>query len=153
MSKQLKERIHQTRDFASREEAVYLGLSLVAQLIEQPWNRFLVARERINVTQYNMLRILRGAGRDGLTEGDVSIRMINRDRDVQPLLEQLVVRGLVVERDHRLAITHEGLELLAGLDADVRAMPGRLFQHLTPRELVQLDALLGRVLEGNLHFP
>ena len=160
MSDQLRARIHQSKEFSSLEEAVFLGLCLTAQLLEQPWNRYLVARERINVTQYNVLRILRGAGAGGLTVGEISLRMINRDRDVMPLMEQLVARGLVVDADakphdrlDRLAITPDGLALLANLDPDVKAMPPRIFDHLTDRELAQLDALLGRVMEGDLSFP
>ena len=54
--------IQQTRPFRSVEEEAYIALRLTSQALDQPWARYLRAAARISPSQYNLLRILRGAG-------------------------------------------------------------------------------------------
>jgi len=55
--------------------------------------------EDVSGTQYNVLRILRGA-HEGLPCGEIANRMITRDPDITRLLDRLDARGLVArERD------------------------------------------------------
>lgn len=160
MSLPVRTHIHQSKEFASLEEEVYIGLCLVAQAIERPWSRFLVASEGITTGQYNILRILRGAGRDGLTAGEISVRMVSRDRDMGSMIEDLVNRNHI-ERlrtsSHRslanLAITRDGLDTLDRLDEHALRMPKKLLGHLRGERLKELDMLIGSVLEGDLEFP
>jgi DNA-binding MarR family transcriptional regulator len=160
VSEPLRTHIHQTKDFASLEEEVYIGLCLVSQMIERPWNRYLLATADLSTGQYNMLRILRGAGTEGLTVGSVSLRMINRDPDIATMMEHLILKRLVASKRTstdrslaKLAITQDGLKLLDTLDEEARSMPPRMLGHLPEERLKQLDDLLGTVLEGELHFP
>ena len=105
-------------------------------------------------TQYNVLRILRGAGDKGLTAGDVSDRMITRDPDVTRLLDRLEKRGLAERwrctEDRRVVwtrITPAGREAIAPLDGEIERMHLRQLSHLGPERLGTLIELLEAVRE------
>src|SRR4051812_11943382 len=111
--------IHQTKPFRSLEEEVYIAIRLTSQLVEEPWARYLRRTERISPSQYNLLRILRGAGAGGRTMREIAERMINRDPDVTRLADGTVKLGLARRmrdtedrRVVRLFITEKGLEML-----------------------------------------
>lgn len=111
--------------------------------------------EEVSLTQYNVLRILRGAP-DGLPCGEIANRMITRDPDVTRLLDRLEKRGLISrcrESDDRrtvmVRISSEGLKLLARLDEPVQAVHRRQLGHLGPDRLQALSELL-RLSRGQL---
>ncbi|MGB5882019.1 MAG: MarR family transcriptional regulator, partial [Thermoanaerobaculia bacterium] len=123
MSSQLQKELKQAKAFPSLEAEVYLGLRLTAQRAREPWARFLKSRTGLSTTQYNLLRILRGAHPEGLTCGEVAERMINRDPDVTRLVDRLAERKLVTRKrdtgDRRLVrifIARDGLATLKSLD-------------------------------------
>jgi DNA-binding MarR family transcriptional regulator len=102
-------------------------------------------------SQYNVLRILRGAGPEGLPCGEIAARMITRDPDMTRLLDRLDQRGLVRRgrdaRDRRVVlarITPAGLKLLARLDAPVSELHQRQLRHLGREPLRRLAELLER---------
>ena len=102
-------------------------------------------------TQYNILRILRGAGKQGLACREVGGRLISRDPDLTRLLDRLESRGLIARareaQDRRVVrtrITAEGLRLLAELDKPVRELHRRQLGHLPVNQLRQLSNLLDR---------
>jgi DNA-binding MarR family transcriptional regulator len=102
-------------------------------------------------TQYNILRILRGAGDKGLACREVGGKLISRDPDITRLLDRLESRGLIVRarevRDRRVVktrITPEGLRLLDELDKPVQELHRRQLRHLPAKELRQLSMLLDR---------
>jgi len=102
-------------------------------------------------TQYNVLRILRGAGEQGLACSQVGERLISRDPDITRLLDRMESRGWIArtreEKDRRVVktrITKEGLRILAALDAPVQALHQRQLKHLPERQLRQLASLLDR---------
>jgi DNA-binding MarR family transcriptional regulator len=150
--KSLKDEIKQTKPFGSIEEEVYLGLRLTSQLINEPWIQYLRKQAGISPSQYNLLRILRGAGVDGRTMGEISERMINRDPDVTRLADRTVKLGLARrdrgETDRRvvkLFITQRGLDLLAQLDAPVDDMFKKTLGGLGAKRLKELRDLLADV--------
>ena len=103
----------------------------------------------LSFTQYNILRILRGAGPDGLACGEVAGRMMTRDPDITRLLDRLEARRLVSRsrerRDRRVVksrITEQGLSLLEGLDHPVAETHRRQLGHLGERRLRSLILLL-----------
>lgn len=103
----------------------------------------------LSSTQYNVLRILRGAGASGLACGEVAERMITRDPDVTRLLDRLEKRGLVTRtREHKdrrvitARITPEGRRILAELDRPVEELHLRQLGHLGERRLRLLLGLL-----------
>ena len=102
----------------------------------------------ISPTQYNVLRILRGAP-EGLACGEIGSRMITRDPDITRLLDRLEKRGLVSRcrdtRDRRMVltrITKAGMELLKQLDAPVLDAHHFQLGHLGPEKLRNLLKLL-----------
>ncbi len=102
----------------------------------------------LSATQYNVLRILRGAPA-GLACGEIAGRMITRDPDVTRLLDRLEKRGLISRsretRDRRTVmtrITPDGLKLLSRLDGPVRAAHRRQLGHLGRNRLRALTELL-----------
>ena len=103
----------------------------------------------LSPAQYNVLRILRGAGPEGATCGEVIDRLIQRDPDVTRLLDRLERRGLIDRgrdsRDRRIVrtrITPRGLEMLATLDEPVDELHQRRVGHLSDRQLGELRKLL-----------
>src|ERR1700733_12960673 len=110
---------------ACPEEAAFLDLLRTCDLLSRSPARVL-KKERLSPTQYNVLRILRGAP-DGLPCGEIATRMITRDPDVTRLLDRLEKRGLIArwreEKDRRTVmgrITPEGLKVLGRLDEPIQ---------------------------------
>ena len=103
----------------------------------------------LSPTQYNALRILRGAGEEGRSCSEIAERMINRDPDITRLVDRLERRRLVVRsregRDRRVIttrITHAGLELLQSLDRPIEEFNRKLLGHLGEQQLRTLIELL-----------
>ena len=106
----------------------------------------------LSLSQYNVLRILRGAGPEGATCGEVVERLIQRDPDVTRLLDRLEKRGLIDRgrdpedrRVVRTRITQSGLDLLASLDDTVNELHHRLVGHLTDKQLADLRRLIEEI--------
>jgi DNA-binding MarR family transcriptional regulator len=105
----------------------------------------------LSATQYNVLRILRGAGPEGLACREVGCRLISRDPDITRLMDRMESRGWIArargEEDRRVVktrITAEGLRVLAKLDAPVQELHRRQLHHLPSKALRQLSRLLER---------
>ena len=103
----------------------------------------------ISSTQYNVLRILRGAEPNGLACREMGERMITRDPDITRLLDRLEARGLIARRrddqDRRVVmsrITEDGLALLEQLDGPVDDFLGDLLGRLGGARLKTLIELL-----------
>ena len=109
----------------------------------------LLKPEELSPAQYNVLRILRGAGDAGLTCSGVGDRLIRHDPDVTRLLDRLDHRHLIERsrepQDRRVVrtrITAEGLAVLARLDPELDALHERQLGHVSPERLAQLTALI-----------
>src|SRR6266550_7725284 len=103
------------------EEAAFLDLLRTTDMLSRGLVQVLKA-EDLSATQYNVLRILRGAP-DGLPCGEIANRMITRDPDITRLLDRLEKRGFISRsresKDRRTVtarLTSEGYALLARLD-------------------------------------
>jgi DNA-binding MarR family transcriptional regulator len=134
---------------ASLEERAYLELLLTADRLAGKMAEWLKPHG-LSPTQYNALRILRGAGVDGLPCTELGARMISRDPDITRLVDRLERRGLVTRsrgaKDRRVvraSITPAGLELLKGLDRPVSEFVRGMMGHLRTEQLQSLMHLLG----------
>jgi DNA-binding MarR family transcriptional regulator len=132
------------------EEQVFVSLLRTAEALTRR-GEALLKPAGLSATQYNVLRILRGAGEQGLACSEVGCRLISRDPDITRLLDRMEARGWIArtreERDRRVVktrITAEGLRILGELDAPVRELHRRQLQHMTARQLRQLLSLLER---------
>lgn len=148
MSPKLSSEIRSSRGFASTEEEVSLNILRTAALLEHAVAERLKPHG-LTMTQYNVLRILRGAGEEGLCRNEVGDRMLKAVPDVTRLLDRLVDAGLVDrdrdEEDRRYVtarITRRGLDRLALLDEPVTRMHRELLGHMKKGELRKLVELL-----------
>lgn len=112
----------------------------------------------ISPKQYNILRILRGAGEQGISCGDVAARLVSPDPDTTRLLDRLLARKWI-RRSHdledrrvvRVRITAAGASLLARLEKTVRKMQNRQFRPLKKAELRKLIRLLETLRSRGRH--
>jgi DNA-binding MarR family transcriptional regulator len=142
-----------TRSLSCPEEAAYLELLRTVDLLSRNLSDVLKT-EDLSSTQYNVLRILRGAP-DGLPCGEIGSRMITRDPDITRLLDRLEKRGLISRhretKDRRMVmarITPEGIQLLSQMDEPVREAHRAQLGHLGRERLRALTGLL-QVARGN----
>jgi len=137
-----------TRRAGSPEEAAFLDLLRTADMLTRR-SDWVLKDEDLSLTQYNVLRILRGAPQ-ALPCGEIAGRMITRDPDVTRLLDRLEKRGLISRsrdsRDRRVVLarlTPEGLKLVNRLDEPVQKVHRKQLGHMGKdrlRTLVQLLA-------------
>lgn len=153
MMPSLRDEIKQTKPFASPEQEAMLSLERTAAvLVHQMAQEF--EAYGVTPTQYNVLRILRGAGPTGLCRYEIRDRLVAQVPDVTRLLDRLEDAGLVErERDSadrrqvKTRITRGGLALLARMDAPVGDMHKRMLGHLGERKLRALIELLAEARE------
>ena len=157
----LREEIAQRKDFSSPEEEALLNVMRTADCLQRvlqrrirPWG--------ITSTQYNVLRILRGAQPRGLTCSAIGDRMITAEPDITRLLARLrtlkLIRQQRDKRDRRVVwtqISPSGLALLEETDADVQQFPRELLGHLGEEQIATLIHLLeqARARCGDGHEP
>jgi DNA-binding MarR family transcriptional regulator len=145
--------IGQTRPFELAEEEAVLNIARTAEVLGQSMAEFL--REyKLSPTQYNVLRILRGAGAAGVTCSQIAERMIGRDPDITRLLDRLESRGLIARQrgkeDRRVVVTRiaaEGLNLLNAIDAPLRNFLRRRLAGIGKQSLSAMIDQLERVRE------
>ncbi len=144
----LKQEIAQQRPFSSVAEEALLNLMRTSDCVGRSMQRA-TRRWGITSTQYNVLRILRGAYPDGLTCSGIGDRMITADPDITRLLARLKALKLLRQqrdkRDRRVVWTHispTGLELLAEMDPVIQRLPGDMLFHLNQDELTEFVRLL-----------
>ena len=144
----LKREIAQERPFSSKEEEALLNLLRTSDCLHRAFQRE-TRKWGITSTQYNVLRILRGAHPQGLTCTAIGDRMITAEPDITRLLARMKALKLIRQqrdkRDRRVVwtqISPAGLELLQKMDPKVVEMPHELLGHLSGTELDELIRLL-----------
>ena len=149
----LRETIKQRRAFRSLEAEAFLNIEHTADALMRGLTELLKETD-LSPTQYNVLRILRGAGPEGLACGEIAERMVTRDPDITRLLDRLARRGLIDRardgRDRRVVtttITPAGTELVGRLDRPVDQLHARQLSHLGERGLARLVDLLEKARE------
>jgi DNA-binding MarR family transcriptional regulator len=150
MSEELRRELRQSRPFGSLEEATFLSVQRTASLWMQALTRKLRPFD-LTPTQYNVLRILRGAHPGSLTCTQVGERMVTPVPDVTRLLDRLLARRLVWKaRDEsdrriiRVEISGKGLDLLASLDESILVWLEEMLSPLDPDEMRTLGTLAAR---------
>jgi DNA-binding MarR family transcriptional regulator len=150
MNTGLGSEIKQARPFRSPTQEAFLNLVRTAAVLEHAFEDALKPFG-VTATQYNVLRILRGAGEAGLCRNDVTSRMITPVPDATRLLDRLEARGYVERRrdadDRRFVTTRisaAGLELLREMERPVAERHDAQLGHMAASELEQLIALLER---------
>lgn len=144
----LQEEIKQSKPFSDLREEADLNIIRTANVLTDDFEKMLKPYG-ITGTQYNVLRILRGAGPAGLCRNEVSARMLTRMPDATRLLDRMEEAGLVVrarsEHDRRLVatqITTKGRRLVDSLDEVATRQHARALGHLSDQQLKTLVKLL-----------
>jgi DNA-binding MarR family transcriptional regulator len=144
----LKQEIAQQKPFASTAEEALLNLLRTTDALQREMH-LLIKPWGITSTQYNVLRILRGAHPQGLTCSAIGERMITADPDITRLLARLKVMKLVRQQrdkqDRRVVwnyISADGLKLLEQMDPMIERHPEEFFTLLNENDRAELIRLL-----------
>jgi DNA-binding MarR family transcriptional regulator len=154
MPGRLQAEIKQNKPFPHPTAEALLGILRTAAVLEHYLAEGLKPYG-ITTTQYNVLRILRGAGQNGMCGREVAARLVSRVPDVSRLLDRTEDLGLIKrERDpedrrHVTArITEKGLAVLEQASPELDALVRRRFDGLDPEGLQHLIAALEDVRSG-----
>ena len=147
----LREELKQTRPFHSPAHEAVVSVLRTAALVQRQLS-LVVERGGVTLQQYNVLRILRGAGTDGLPTLAIRDRMIEEAAGITRLLDKLERAGYVVRErstpDRRQVlcrITPAGSAVLAKLDRPVDALNDTALSTLDSSEQSKLIELLAAV--------
>ena len=154
MSPSLQQDLRQTKPFSSLQQEAYLSVvrtsSTLTDRVEDVLKPY-----GISATQYNVLRILRGAGKGGLCRNELRDRMLTRMPDMTRLLDRMEEAALVTrsreQEDRRMVLTQitpRGLELLNELERPLTKLHREQLSQLTDEQLRSLIDLLTLVREG-----
>ncbi len=141
-----------TTRYPNPQTELFLRLLRVSDQLDRAFHQIL-RPFALTHPQYNVLRILRGAGPSGLTCSAIGRSMITSVPDITRLLARLQSRELVQQHrdaaDRRVVwtcITAQGLELLQSLDPIVFEAPRRLLNSLNAEQMLELNQLLQKIL-------
>lgn len=148
MTPTLQEEIRQSKPFDSLQQEVLLNIARTAAVLghrmEQHFRQF-----GLTATQYNVLRIVAGAGPTGISQCDIAGRLVAETPDVPRLLKRTETAGLIRRapstEDRRVVRVHlapAGSRLLQQIATQVEAMTADFFPNLTKKELRTLNELL-----------
>src|SRR3954468_12278412 len=152
MAGKLKDEIGKRKAFDSLEQEAFLNLLRTQENLSEGVSEMLKP-SGLSTTQYNALRILRGAGaccgETGIACREVADRMVTRDPDITRLFDRLETRGLITRtrasKDRRVvktAITDAGMKCLKELDGPVMELHKRQLGKMGTRKLRELIELL-----------
>lgn len=147
--------IKQTRPFHSRRQEGAIGLIRTADIVRRGLAA-VVEPHGLTLQQYNVLRILRGSGPEGLPTLEIADRMIESSPGITRLLDRLEEKNLIgrvhCPKDRRrvlCSVTPAGLGVLAALDDPVRAADEKVLGGLPRAEVETLIRLLDAIREGH----
>ena len=154
MTGKLIDEIQQSKPFSSAAEEAFLNVQRTSVALNREFET-LLKPFGLTSTQYNVLRILRGAGPEGLPCRQLGERMITPDPDITRLLDRMEARGLIARardsRDRRVIfarITESGLSLLEKLDKPVIDFHRQRLAHLDKNSIRSLIRLLEAARSG-----
>jgi DNA-binding MarR family transcriptional regulator len=150
----LQKEIQQTKPIRLLEEEATLNIVRTADVLMLALTDVLKPC-LLSATQYNVLRILRGAGKHPASCKDIGIRLVARDPDITRLMDRLEHRGLLTRdraKEDRRVVTHRltkaGLDLVNQLDGPIEALHRKIMGHMKAEKLRDLVGLLEEVRAG-----
>jgi DNA-binding MarR family transcriptional regulator len=154
-AKTLREEIRQTKPFGSPAQEAILALYRTSDLLRRRFSK-LVEPHGISLQQYNVLRILRGGGKQGTPTLDIADRMIEQTPGITRLLDKLEAKQLVRRErcpdDRRQVlcwISERGLRLLAELEQPIVQTGANAMSSLTAAQVRTLINILETLRAGN----
>ena len=153
MGEVLKRRIKQSADFKSPIDDAVLNLMVATAYMQTQLDRACLGFD-ITRVQYNVLRILRGAGTDGHSRYAIAARMVEKAPDVTRLIDRLEKQGFVIRKrsaeDRRHSITRisgKGLKLLAQMEPKIEEVRSLVSKKLSLPELIALSSICEKIYE------
>ena len=153
-SGRIRREIRQGKPFRSQTLAAVLSLVRTVDDLKGLADK-VVRSHGITIQQFNVLRILRGAGEDGLPTLEIRERMVERSPGITGLVDRLEDKGLVTRergiddrRQVHCRFTAEAIALLSSLDGPMAAVEDAAMAKLEPDELAQLIGMLDRIRMG-----
>ena len=150
----LQQELRQTRPFTRKTSEALVAILRTATVLENAENEAL-RPHGITQTQYNVLRILQGAGKDGLCGKEIAERLVSKVPDVSRLLDRMVEMDLVnrerdtEDRRHVTArISVKGKRVLAQATPDLEVVEQRLFRGIPAPSVATLVTALARIREA-----
>ena len=150
----LKDELKSTTEYKSPAHEVFLSLLVTVDRISRRHAEFM-SEYGISPKQYNILRILRGAGQAGLPVMEIGRRMIEKSPDVSRIIDRLIDMGLAKRRRQRndrrvvmVTIAKKGLDLLDKMDDPVDEEVVRMLNGMNNSEFKQLIELLEKVRDS-----
>jgi MarR family transcriptional regulator, organic hydroperoxide resistance regulator len=154
-TRSIREEIKRNRPFASASHEGLIALLRTADVLRRKLAQT-IEPAGITLQQYNVLRILRGAGEAGIPTLEIAARMIEQMPGITRLIDRLLEKQLVsrerCETDRRqvfCCITPAGLALLKELDAPVSAADEASLAMIPEGEVRGLIDTLDRVRAGH----
>ena len=151
----IREELKQKKPFARKSEEAVVSLLRTAELLRGLIDGVIEAECGITGQQYNVLRILRGAGEQGLPTLDIVDRLVEETPGITRLIDRLEAKELVTRErcktDRRQVfcrITRPGLTLLDKLDEPLAQAQDAALGNLKKKDLAQLLELLDRTRDG-----
>ncbi len=149
--RRLETDIKQTRPFVSACQEAALSILHTADGLRRCYGEAM-APFGVTFQQYNVLRIIKGAGEDGIPSQEIGERMIERSPGMTRLLDRLEQKGLVVRtrshEDRRVVVcvlTGESEALLGTMEGSVREVEQQAMASLDVPRLRALSELLDDV--------
>lgn len=150
MGKELNKRLKMNKEIPLREE-VDLNLRVASALL---YNRFekLIEPYGITASQYNVLRILKGAYPEGHARCEIAMRMLEKSPDITRIIDRLEKQGLAerdrTSEDRRMSITkitNKGMKIVNTLKAIVENEHEKITINLTDKECTELSGLIEKL--------
>jgi DNA-binding MarR family transcriptional regulator len=150
----LAEEIKQSKPFSSLQQEVYLSILRTADELHSRVAA-LLKPFGVSTTQYNVLRILRGAGSNGHRCSEIAERMITREPDITRLLDRMAKAGWITQSrdtdDRRVVITRitpEALKLLKEIDKKIVELDRNFMANISEKKLKTILSLMDEVRSG-----
>lgn len=154
MAPRIQNEIKQSKPFKSIASEAHVALLRTADVVGREITEVLKPFG-VSPTQYNVLRILRGAGPTGLACGEIGERMITQDPDITRLLDRMEKAGWIERtrdsRDRRVVMTRltkQGKKLTEDLEEPLARMERQVLKRVGEKRLRELVDLLDVMREG-----
>lgn len=148
MTSDLRRELRQQKPFGSLAHEAFLSVARTEAVLRDGIERLLAPHD-LTLTQYNVLRVLRGADAAGLCRNEIRDRLITRMPDVSRLLDRMEAAGLIHRvrstddrRQVKTTLTPKGRRLVDQLDAPMAHEHERQFGRLDDQQLKALVDLL-----------
>lgn len=144
--------IKQSVAFSSIQQEAMLTLMRTTDRLKTQIGQCIAESTDLTYQQYNVLRILRGAGKDGLPTLQIAERMVEGTPGITRLIDRLIKKGLVERircpHDRRqvlCSITEAGLQCIKPLDKKLEQLNLTMLGHVSEPKLKQLITILDHI--------